>query len=163
MQKRSEKEQVIAELHQKLERATLAIVARPGAIDVATVTELRRKFRAEKVEYRVVKNTLARRAAQGTPSEPIAELLDGPTALILGYEAPIAPAKVLQEFVSQKAARMSVRGAVLDGRLIDAKAVEALSKLPGLPGLRSMLLGMLQRPAQLLVSVLAQPGMTLSI
>lgn len=162
MQKRSEKEQVIAELHEKFTRAKVAIVAKPGAIDVATVTDLRKKFRAKSVEYKVVKNTLAKRAAKGTPAEPLTELLEGPTALILGFEDPISPAKVLQDFVAQKAERMSVRGAALDGKLIDAKGVEALSKMPGLQELRAMLLGMINRPAQMLATVIGQPSISLA-
>lgn len=162
MQKRSEKEQVISELHDKFAKAKVAIVAEPKKLDVATVTELRKKFRAQKVEYKIVKNTLAKRAAKGTGAEVLSEMLEGPTALILGYEDPVAPAKVLQEFVSAKADRMAVRGAYVDGKRIDAKGVEALSKLPGLPELRAMLMGMLNRPAQMLVSVLNQPGASLA-
>jgi len=162
VQKRSEKEQVIKELHDKLTRAKVAIVAAPKNIDVATITDLRRKFRAQKVEYKVVKNTLAKRAAKGTEAEVLSDLFDGPTALIMGYDDPIAPAKLLQDFISAKANRMSVRGAVLDGKKLDAKGVEALAKLPGVLELRAMVLGMINRPAQLLVSVLNQPGSSLA-
>lgn len=162
MQKRSEKEQVISELREKLATAKVAILAQPKNLDVATVTELRRKFREKKVEYKVVKNTLARRAVKGTMAEPLHDLLVGPTALILGFEDPISPAKVLQDFIGLKADRMEVRGAALDGKLIDAKAVEALSKMPGLLELRSMIAGMINRPAQMLASVLAQPSRSLA-
>jgi large subunit ribosomal protein L10 len=157
--KKSEKEQVISELHEKLAKAKVAIVTAPKNIDVATVTELRKKFRAQKVEYKVIKNTLAKRAAKGTESELLADLMEGPTALVLGYEDPVSPAKVLQEFVEKtKAEKLSIKGAVLDGKKMDAKGVEALSKLPGLPELRSMMLGMMMRPAQQLVSVMTQPA-----
>jgi large subunit ribosomal protein L10 len=157
--KRSEKEQVITELHDKMAKAKVAIVTAPKNIDVATVTELRKKFRAQKVEYKVIKNTLAKLAAKGTASEVISDLMVGPTALVLGYEDVVMPAKVLQEFVEKtKAEKLSIKGAVLDGKKLDAKAVEALSKLPGLPELRSMLLGLCMRPAQQLVSVMTQPA-----
>lgn len=162
MQKRSEKEQVIAELREKLTKATVAIVAQPKNLDVATVTDLRRQFREKKIEYKIVKNTLAKLAAKGTAAEALDGLLEGPTALILGYEDPVSPAKVLQDFVAKKADRMAVRGAVVDGKLVDAKAVEALSKMPGLQELRSMLAGMVNRPAQMLASVLSQPGRSLA-
>jgi large subunit ribosomal protein L10 len=158
VQKRSEKEQVVAELHEKLAKAKVAIVAQPNKLDVATVTQLRKQFRAQNVEYRVVKNTLAKRAAQGTAAEVLGSLFEGPTALIVGYEDPVSPAKILQDFIEKKKDRMSVRGAMLDGRLIDAKAVEELSKLPGLDELRAMLMGMINRPAQMLATVISQPG-----
>jgi large subunit ribosomal protein L10 len=162
VQKRSEKEQVVSELHEKLARAKVAIVAEPKNLDVATVTDLRSKFREKQVEYRIVKNTLARRAVKGTEAEVLHDLFEGPTALILGYEDPVSPAKVLQAFIDQKAGKMSVRGAVLDGKLIDAAAVESLSKLPGLPELRSMLAGLINRPAQMLATVLSEPGRSLA-
>jgi large subunit ribosomal protein L10 len=136
VQKRSEKEQVI--------------------------THLRKKFRAQKVEYKVVKNTLAKRAAKGTGAEALDDLFAGPTAVIMGFEDPISPAKVLQEFLDKKKDLMQVRGAVVDGKRIDAKGVEALSKLPGLNELRAMLLGMIQRPAQQLATILAQPASSLA-
>lgn len=158
MQKRSEKEQVISELHDKFAKAKVAIIAEPKRIDVATVTELRKKFRAQKVEYKVVKNTLAIRAAKGTGAEVLGDLFAGPTALIMGYEDPVSPAKVLQEFLEKKKDLMRVRGAVVDGRKLDAKGVEALSKLPGLLELRAMLMGMINRPAQQLASILNQPA-----
>jgi large subunit ribosomal protein L10 len=162
VQKRSEKEQMITELHDKLSRAKVAIVAQPKNIDVATVTDLRKKFRAQKVEYKVVKNTLAKRAAKGTTAEVLSDLFDGPTALIMGFEDPVSPAKVLQDFVDKKADKLTVRGAVVDGKKIDAKAVEALAKLPGMQELKAMLLGVINRPAQLLVSVINQPASSLA-
>lgn len=162
MQKRSEKEQVIKELHEKLERAQIAIVAQPNKLDVGTVTQLRKSFRKQQVEYKVVKNTLAKKAAKGTAAEVLSDLLEGPTALIVGYADPIAPAKVLQEFIAKKAEAMTVRGAMLDGKLIDAKAIERLAKLPGLDELHSMIAGIINRPAQMLATVIAQPATSLS-
>ena len=85
---RTEKEQVIGELHEKMAKAKAAIVAEPKGLTVATVTELRRKLREAKVEYRIVKNTLAACAAKGTPVEPIAEKFVGPTALGRGRSHP---------------------------------------------------------------------------
>lgn len=162
MQKRSEKEQVIAQLHDKLKRAKVAIVAEPNGIDVETVTALRKRLREQNVEYKVVKNTLVKRAVQGTDAEVISDILEGPTALVMGFEEPVSPAKVLQEFISKIPNKMAVRGAVLDGKKIDAHAVEALSKMPGMQELRAMLAGMINRPAQMLASVLNQPSTSIT-
>ena len=162
MLKKSEKEQAITELHDKLARATVAIVATPKDINVATITELRKKFRAQKVEYRVVKNTLARRAAKGTAAEVLSEMFEGPCALVMGYEDPISPAKVLQDFIEKSKGKMDVRGAVLEGKKLAPKEVEALSRMPGGPELRGMLLGVINRPAQLLASILNQPQSSLA-
>jgi len=154
--KKSEKEQAITELHDKLTRAKVAIVATPKDINVATITELRKKFRAQKVEYKVVKNTLAKRAVKGTAAEVLSDLFDGPCALIMGYEDPISPAKLLQDFIEKSKGKMDVRGGVLEGKRLEAKEVVALSKMPGVPELRAMLLGTINRPAQLLASILNQ-------
>lgn len=155
---KSEKEQMITELHEKLAKAKVAIVTAPKNIDVATVTELRKEFRASKVEFKVIKNTLAKRASKGTGFESLVDLMEGPTALVLGYEDVVSPAKVLQKFLDKKTDKLSVKGAVIEGNKIDAKGVEALSKMPGLNELRAMLLGMMMRPAQQLVSVMTQPA-----
>lgn len=162
MQNRSEKEQAVAELHEKLEKAKVTIVAHPNKMDVATVTELRKAFRQQKIDYRVVKNTLAKRAVKGTSSEILDDLFKGPTAIIVGYDDPVAPAKVLFDFVSKKSESMSVCGAALDGKLLDSAAIETLSKLPSLDGLRSMLIGMLNRPAEMLATVVAQPATSIT-
>lgn len=163
MQNRSEKEQVVSELHEKFAKARVAIVAEPKKIDVATITQLRKRFREQKVEYRIVKNTLAKRAVKGTEAEILDALFEGPTALIVGYEDPVSPAKILWDFIEKsKEERMAVRGAMLDGKLLNAAAVEQLAKLPSLDELRGMLAGMINRPAQMLATVISQPGVSIA-
>jgi len=162
VQNRSEKEQVVENLRAKLEKAKVAIVAHPHKLDVATVTELRKNFREHGADYRVVKNTLARRAVQGTSAENLADLFKGQTALIVGYEDPVSPAKVLFDFVEKKSELMSVEAASLDGKLLDSSEIEKLSKLPTLDVLRATLLGMINRPAQMLATVIAQPATSLT-
>jgi large subunit ribosomal protein L10 len=158
---RTEKEKVIGELHEKMARVKAAIVAEPRGLDVATVTELRRKMREAKVDYRVVKNTLAARAAKGTPVEPVAEKFVGPTALVMSYDDAIAPAKLLAEFMKDRES-LAIRTAVVEGKVIDAKGVEALAKMPGLSGLRAQILGMLSQPATQLARMVGTPGQQLA-
>jgi large subunit ribosomal protein L10 len=158
---RTEKEKVIGELREKMARVKAAIVAEPRGLDVATVTELRRKMREAKVDYRVVKNTLAARAAKGTPVEPVAEKFVGPTALVMSYDDAIAPAKLLAEFMKDRES-LAIRTAVVEGKVIDAKGVEALAKMPGLSGLRAQILGMLSQPATQLARMVGTPGQQLA-
>lgn len=160
MQK-SEKEQLITELNEKFARAKTAVVAEFSKLDVATVTQLRKKFRDGGVDYKVLKNTLAKRAAKGTPLEVISDDFTGPVAVAIGYDDVIAPAKILQDFIKNLES-IKVRSAVVDGKKVDAKGVEALAKLPGLPELRATLLGMLNQPAGKLVRTLAAPGQQLA-
>ena len=158
---RTEKEAVIEGLHAKMAKAKTAILAEPKGLDVATVTELRRKCREAKVEYRIVKNTLAIRAAKGTSLEALAEKFTGPTALIMSYDDVVVPAKIISEFAKDRE-NFSIRTAVVEGKVIDAKGIQALAKMPGLPELRSRIAGVLNQPAIKLARMLAAPGQQLA-
>jgi large subunit ribosomal protein L10 len=158
---RTEKEAVIGQLHDKMAKAKAAILAEPKGLNVATVTELRRKCREAKVEYRIVKNTLAIRAAKGTDLEQLSEKFVGPTALILSYDDVVAPAKILADFVKDRE-NFALRIGVVQGKVIDVKAIMALAKLPALPELRSKIAGVIAQPASKLVRLLAAPGQQLA-
>ena len=160
MQK-SEKEDLIKELTDKFQRAQTAIVAEFSKVDVETVTKLRSKFREGKVEYKVIKNTLAKRAAKGTSVEVISDDFKGPVALAISYDDVIAPAKILTEFIKDLET-IKIRSAVVQGRKVDVEGVKALAKMPGLPELRGQLLGMLTQPAAMLVRTLSAPGSQLA-
>jgi large subunit ribosomal protein L10 len=158
---RTEKEEVIHQLHAKMAKAKSAILAEPRGLNVATVTELRRKCREAKVEYRIVKNSLAIRAAKGTDLEQLAEKFVGPTALVMSYDDVVAPAKILADFAKDRE-NFALRIAVVQGKVIDVKGIMALAKLPSLPELRSKIAGVVQQPASKLVRLLAAPGQQLA-
>jgi large subunit ribosomal protein L10 len=158
---RTEKEQVIGELHEKMAKAKAAIVAEPKGLNVETVTALRKKLRDSKVEYRVVKNTLAARAAKGTSLEPLAEKFVGPTAIVMSYDDVVTPAKLLAEFMKDRE-NFVIRTAVVEGKVIDAKGVQALAKLPGLQELRGQIAAMIAQPATKVVRMLGTPGQQLA-
>jgi large subunit ribosomal protein L10 len=159
---KSEKEEMIKELHEKFSRTKSAVVAEFSKVDVETVTKLRKKFREGGVEYKVIKNTLARRAAQGTSVSVIADDFAGPVALCISYGDVVAPAKILTEFTKDLEDKIKIRVAVVEGRKVDVAGVKALAKLPGLPELRAQLLGMLNQPAGKLVRTIAAPGSQLA-
>ncbi len=158
---RAQKEQAIAELNAKMKTATVAIIAEYKGLDVATATDIRKKCRENKVTYKVVKNTLAKRAAQGTSLEQIADGFKGPVVLVLG-EDPVTPAKVLTEFAKDRADKFVLKSAVVEGQKLDAQGIEALAKMPGLNELRGMLCGVIAAPASKLVRLLATPGQQLA-
>jgi len=158
---KSEKEAMIKDLSEKFARAKTAIAVEFTKVDVATVTNLRKKFRQGGVEYKVLKNTLAKRAAKGTSIETISESFTGPIGLVLGYGDVVAPAKILQEFLKDRE-NIKVKSAVVEGKKVDAKGIEALAKLPGLPELRAKILGMINQPAGKLVRTIAAPGSQLA-
>jgi large subunit ribosomal protein L10 len=158
---RTEKEAVIGQLHEKMAKAKAAILAEPRGLDVATVTELRRKCREAQVDYRIVKNTLAVRAAKGTPVESLSDQFVGPTALVMSYGDVVAPAKILVEFAKDRE-NFAIRTAVIDGKVIDVKGVQALARLPGIRELRSKLAGLIAQPAARLARIIAAPGQQLA-
>ncbi len=154
---RSEKEAVVKELNDKFVRAKSAIVAEFSKLDVHTVTNLRRKFRDAGVEYRVIKNTLARLAAKGTSLELVSKEFTGPLALVLGYADVVAPAKILADFVKDHET-IKVRSGVVEGKRIDVEGFKALAKMPGLPTLRAKLVGLISQPSVRLARTIASPG-----
>ena len=158
---RTEKEEVIEKLHAKMVKAKAAILAEPKGLDVETVTALRKKFREAKVDYKIVKNTLAQRAAKGTPVEAIVKQFKGPTALIMSYDDVIAPAKIAADFAKDRE-NFAIRTAVVEGKVIDAKGVLALAKMPGLLELRGQIASMIAQPATKLVRMLGTPGQQLA-
>src|SRR5512142_2781906 len=137
-------------------RAKAAIVAEPKGLTVGVVTGLRKKLREAKIDYRIVKNTLAARAAKGTPVEPLAEQFRGPTAIVMSYDDVVAPAKLLAEFMKDRGSFV-IRTAVVEARVVDAKGVQALAKMPGLQELRGQIASMIAQPATRLVRVLSTP------
>jgi large subunit ribosomal protein L10 len=158
---KSEKEELIQELNEKFSRATTAIVAEFNKLNVDTVTRLRKQLRDNGVEYKVLKNTLAKRAAKGTKVEVVSDDFTGPVAAIIGYGDVVTPAKVLAGVIKDLET-IKVRSAMVDGRKVDAAGVQALAKMPGLTELRAQLLGMLTQPAGKLVRTIAAPGSQLA-
>jgi large subunit ribosomal protein L10 len=122
-------------------------------LNVAKITELRRRCRAEGVELRVVKNTLAKRGIKDTAAAALLPYFEGPTAIASSREAENTPARVLAKFAEEHELPKFKAG-FLDGNVIDAKGVLALSKLPTKPELVSQLLGGIQGPSRSLVSVM---------
>ena len=108
---RTEKEEVISKLHALMMKAKTAILAEPRGLNVATVTDLRKKFRDAQIDYKIVKNTLAQRAAKGTPVEALVEKFVGPTALIMSYSDVVAPAKIVVDFAKDRE-NFAIRSAV---------------------------------------------------
>ena len=158
---RTEKQEVISQLHELMVKAKAAILAEPRGLDVATVTELRKKFRDAQVDYKIVKNTLAQRAAKGTPVEALADKFVGPTALIMSYADVVAPAKILVDFAKDRE-KLAIRTGVVEGQVIDLKGIQALARMPGLQELRSQIANVIAQPAVRLVRMIATPGQQLA-
>ena len=151
---RAEKEQELQDLETAFKGASTAILVDYRGLNVPAVTELRRQIRGAKGKYKVVKNTLAKRASKGTAFEALEKMFEGTTALAYTGEDAVALAKVLTTFM-KGAPTLSIKGAVVQGRAIQPAEVTELANLPGKPELYAKLLFLLQAPMQQLVSVLA--------
>ena len=134
--------------------ADAAIVLDYKGINVPQVTELRRELRKAKAGYRVVKNTLARRALKGTTFESLTAHFQGPVAVAFTESDPVALAKTLTAFM-KNAPTLQIKAAVVQGQAIKPAEVTDLANMPGKPELYAQLLAVLQGPATQLVRVLS--------
>ncbi len=159
---RTEKQDMISSLHAKMEKASIAVALEYKNIDAEATVALRKKLRDANVDYKVVKNTLAKLAAKGTSLEALSIKLEGPSAIVMGYDDVVAPAKLLQEILKQQGEKLVVKSAVVQGNLVDAAGLKALASLPGKDELRGMIVGMIAAPASKLVRLLNTPGSQLA-
>jgi large subunit ribosomal protein L10 len=151
---RADKAIELGQLEVAFREADTAVLVDYRGITVPQVTELRRQIRAVGGTYRVVKNTLAKRAVAGTPFETFTSSFTGTTAVVSTSKDPVAMAKALTTFVKATPA-ISIRGAVVQGRAVTPAAVDDLANLPSKEQLYAKLLYVLQAPMQGLVTVLS--------
>lgn len=140
-------------LHSAFRGAETAILVDYAGLNVPQVTELRRQLRSAKASYRVVKNTLAKRALKGTPFEPLDGYFQGTTAVAYTGTDPVTLAKALTSF-AKSAPALTIKGAVVQGRPLEAAGVAEMALLPGRPELLAKLLYVLQAPLVQVVGVL---------
>jgi large subunit ribosomal protein L10 len=154
---KSEKERVVAELTDRLREAETLLVADYRGLGVTEIDTLRTELLQHGASFRVVKNTLTRRAAEAAGAEALLTLVDGPTAIAFleSDGDPLAVAKALSD-VARTGRVLTIRGGVLDGAAITADEVEALAKLPPADVLRAQLVGALAGPLQV-VGLFAAP------
>jgi len=146
--KKEEKTAAVAELAEKFGRARLAILTECVGLPVNQVTELRRQLRGAKAEYRIVKNTLAARAVEGTTLAGIRGEFKGPLGVVIGYDDPVLPAKVLRDFIGaeKRDEKMRITVGVLEGKILQSAALAEVAKLPKKEVLIAMLLSAMQGP-----------------
>ena len=151
---RADKQAELDQLEAAFKGADSAILVDYKGMNVPQVTELRRQLRTAKASYKVVKNTIARRALKGTSFEPLEKFFEGTTAVALTKTDPVALAKTLTMFV-KTAPTLKIKAAIVQGRAVQPAEVTELAALPGKPELYAKLLFVLQAPMVQLVSVLS--------
>ncbi len=154
--KKEDKTVAVADLHDRFSRARIAILTECVGMPVNEITQLRHQLRGVQAELRVVKNTLAVRATEGTTLWSVKDLFKGQLAMVIGYDDPIPPAKILRDFIKEKKCEDKIqwRGGVLEGEMLQPKELMAAADLPSKSQLLSMLFSAMQGPVRGLVGVL---------
>jgi len=146
--KKEEKATAVAELAEKFGRARLAILTECSGLPVNQVTELRKQLRSAKAEYKIVKNTLAARASEGTSLSGLKTHWKGPTGMVIGYDDPVLPTKLLRDFIAaeKREEKIRITLGVLEGKVVQPAELAAVANLPKKEVLIAMLLSAMQGP-----------------
>jgi large subunit ribosomal protein L10 len=147
----------VADLKEKISKATITVSTSPQGLGGAAMTDLRSKLREKKIEYRMVKNTLVSIAADQAQKSSLKEIVKGNTVIAFGYGEPVDTAKALDEYIRTTRANIVILGALMGSQLLSSEQVSALAALPPKPELVAKLLGQLQSPMARLVGSLMSP------
>ena len=139
------KQKEVNELHEKFKSAKIGILTNYSGLSVSDITDLRNRLRSVEAELRVVKNTLAVRAAEGTSLDHAKSAFEGPVAVALGYADPVSPAKILTEFSNQND-HFQIKLGVIEGRLVDPDHIKFIASLPDKDTLLASLISQIQAP-----------------
>lgn len=153
---RSQKEALVASLHDTFEGSEAVVVTHYSGLTVAEITDLRDRMREAGASFKVTKNRLTRLALEGTKYAELSEYFTGPTAVAFSAD-PVAPAKVAADFAKGNE-KLIILGGAIGTNVFDAAGVKALANLPSLDESRAKILGILTTPASRIASVLQAPG-----
>lgn len=157
---RAEKAEQIAGLAKTLSETSVVVVTRNHGLTVAQVTDLRTKMRAAGATFKVTKNRLARLALDGTPYQPIGELLTGPTGFATSTD-PVAAAKVAVDF-AKTTDKFEIVGGAMGATVLSVDGIKSLATLPSLDELRGRLVGLIAAPATKLAQLANAPAAKLA-
>ena len=152
----SEKQAIVAELTEKIQKATAGVIVDYKGITVEEDTALRKECREGGVDYAVVKNTLLRFAFNNTGLNELDDQLNGATSLAVCMDDPVAPARVIAEFAKKLNGKFEIKGGFMDGKVVSLETVNALAAIPALPVLQAQVLGTMLAPISALACVLKQ-------
>lgn len=151
-----EKRKVVTELRDKFSKAKIALLADYRGLSVAEMTDVRKKLRDVGIDFRVVKNNLAKIASEGTDLEPVKDQYQGPTVVALSYDDVVAPAKILSQAAKQYK-HLDIRAGIMEGAVLTDAEILRIATLPSRDELLSMFLRVIQAPLSNLHSVLQAP------
>ena len=150
-----QKEAIVKDMTEKFSNASSIFLADFTGIDVNTLVDLRKKFYADNVDYKVVKNTLAKRSLAEAGIEGLDDYLKGVNGYMISYDDPTVPIKIVDKLKKELEGKFEVKAAYFDGEVVHTDQVAALAKLPSKQELLSTLVSMLQSPMRDVVGVLS--------
>ncbi len=151
---REQKSQAVQEIQERFQKASITLLADYCGLNAEQMSRLRRELRENSGEIKVLKNTLAKRAIQGTEHQVLDPYFTGTIALVTSKTDPVGPAKVLVKF-AKELDKPKIKAGFLSGSLLGVKDVESLSQMPSREELLAKLLGSMMAPAQNLVNVMS--------
>ena len=160
---KQQKVESVAEIADMLSRCTIAVTTGYQGLDASQMTELRRSLRELGVEYKVIKNTLALRAAENIGRKGVDGILSGSTGVAFGYDDVTSAAKGVNGFITTTRLPLVIYGALMDERILNAEQVRSLAAITSREDLISRLIGQIQSPISKLVNVLNRPIAALAI
>jgi large subunit ribosomal protein L10 len=155
--RKEQKAEQVELLTEKLKKARVAVLTDYRGLTVSQMQELRGRLRTGDVEYRVVKNTLVRRAAEAAGVPALQSELEGPLAIAFGYEDLSLPAKLINEFVRATRLKLDIKGGLVEGRVFSPDQVKQLADLPSRESLIAQLMGTMQAPVGQMVGIMQTP------
>jgi len=160
--RKEQKAEQVELLTEKLKKAKVAVLTDYRGLTVSQIQDLRGRLRGGDVEYRVIKNTLARRAAEAAGVKALEAELNGPVAIAFGYDDLSTPAKLINEFVKATRLKLDITGGLVEGRVFSPDQVKQLADMPSRETLLSQLAGTIQSPLAQLAGALQTPLSTLA-
>lgn len=154
---REKKTRIVEELADTLSRSAIIISTGYQGLSAKQMADLRRVLVSSGVEYRVIKNTLARLAAQKAGRDQVMDIIEGPTALAFGWDDVTTPAKLLDKYSKSQGLGIQIKGGILGERVLDASEISGLANLPSREVLIAQVVAGLQSPIRNLHNVLASP------
>jgi len=158
---RKAKEESVSDLVQKLEKAKGGLIASFVGLDVAAVNKVRDVFREAGVEYKVVKNTLMKRALSGTSIEDLGKFFVGPTAVALKYDDELGKMGKAAKDLNKEFESFEVKAAYIESEIFGPEGIETIASLPTLDEARAQLLGVINAPAANLLAQINAPASNL--
>lgn len=153
---RQMKEQIVNEITEKLQNSVTAVITDYRGLNVAQATQLRNELRELNVEYKVLKNSLTKIAADKLGLQDLNQFLEGPTAIAFSKDDPVAPAKVLAKFAKDNKS-LEIKGGILEGKVVTIYEIKALADLPSREELLAQVLRAIQSPLTGMANVLQGP------